>query len=396
MSATSVNLTWESGSSATGFNLQRATSSNFSSGLVTLPPVGPNAKNYLDTSINAGTTYYYRFISANSPSSSLVSNTATALPKPTDTEIKKAFDAIANITVTYDPDNGIDNTAKVLALAELLYRSFYGSTIEEPQNGFTAAIYFLTSKDMTARFGAANGNTKMDNSTSIGIYLPSGASGLAVFGYLAHESGHSLSYRQWGCGLGEGCHVSGEPINSSEQSVVWHSAEESTAHINTVVFFKKLEELGTNYAPHLGNINTNINYIRSYLVGRIFDIPHKASYFDNNGQLLFNNTSIYTIGYSVEYYMTAVDPDFANLKAKVPNGPLSSADYVKLMNKLVNLPVQDLSKYLRSIIDSNKYDSVSAWYPDVLTSPTRLDGSVSTSVSDIALQTFFGQLYFAP
>ncbi|WDZ84392.1 hypothetical protein [Micromonospora cathayae] len=76
-----VTLTWVNHSYATGVTLQRATNAAFTTGLVTLNL--PVSSSYTDTTVVAGTTYYYRvrttYLGAVSPWSN-VASVSTAVP----------------------------------------------------------------------------------------------------------------------------------------------------------------------------------------------------------------------------------------------------------------------------------------------------------------------------
>ncbi|MFH1383105.1 MAG: cytochrome c3 family protein [Chloroflexota bacterium] len=77
ISATQVNLTWtDNANNESGFLIQRATDNTFSTNLVTLT-VGANIRSYNDTSVIAGTTYYFRVFATGSAGNSAASNIAS-------------------------------------------------------------------------------------------------------------------------------------------------------------------------------------------------------------------------------------------------------------------------------------------------------------------------------
>jgi mono/diheme cytochrome c family protein len=78
-SSTQVNLTWtDNSNNETGFKVQRATDSGFTTGLTTLT-VGANLTSYSNTGLTASTTYYYRVLATNTAGDSTASNTATIM-----------------------------------------------------------------------------------------------------------------------------------------------------------------------------------------------------------------------------------------------------------------------------------------------------------------------------
>jgi mono/diheme cytochrome c family protein len=77
-SSTQINLTWtDNSTNETGFRIQLATNSSFSSGLTTVN-VGAGVTSYSATGLTASTTYYFRVYATNSAGTSSASNTASA------------------------------------------------------------------------------------------------------------------------------------------------------------------------------------------------------------------------------------------------------------------------------------------------------------------------------
>jgi predicted phage tail protein len=77
-----IDLTWADSSSAeAGFVIERSTTSNFTSNLVTYT-VGVNATSYRDTALQSNTTYYYRVFAVDSTGKkSAPSNVASVTTK---------------------------------------------------------------------------------------------------------------------------------------------------------------------------------------------------------------------------------------------------------------------------------------------------------------------------
>ena len=89
-----VNLTWADNSiSETGFTLQRATNSGFTTGLANFT-VGPNVVKYNDTSAVSGTTYYYR-VQANNVVGDTTVYPAPAVGFPQKTALSKWSNSLA-------------------------------------------------------------------------------------------------------------------------------------------------------------------------------------------------------------------------------------------------------------------------------------------------------------
>ena len=64
-SSSQINLSWTDNSSdETGFQIDQATSSDFTQGLTTVT-VGANVTTYIATGLASGTTYYYRVRATN-------------------------------------------------------------------------------------------------------------------------------------------------------------------------------------------------------------------------------------------------------------------------------------------------------------------------------------------
>lgn len=110
-SATTVNLAWtDNSSNETGFKVERATNSTFTTGLASLTTTAANAASYTDTSAVAGTTYFYRVRSTNTQGDSANSNTATvttpsAPSAPTGLSATATSQTSVNLTWTDNSNN---------------------------------------------------------------------------------------------------------------------------------------------------------------------------------------------------------------------------------------------------------------------------------------------------
>jgi predicted phage tail protein len=81
VSSSQINLTWaDNSSNETGFKVDRATNSAFTSGLVTTT-VGANVKSLQATGLSRNTTYYFRVRAYNAVGDSANSNTASVKTK---------------------------------------------------------------------------------------------------------------------------------------------------------------------------------------------------------------------------------------------------------------------------------------------------------------------------
>ena len=82
-STSQINLSWTDNSrNETGFKVDQATSSDFSTGLTTVP-LGANVTTYSATGLSVGTTYYYRVRSTNANGDSANTSTASATTQGT-------------------------------------------------------------------------------------------------------------------------------------------------------------------------------------------------------------------------------------------------------------------------------------------------------------------------
>src|SRR5690606_33284731 len=78
VSSSQINLSWtDNANDETGFAIDRATNSTFTTGLVT-STVGANATSYNATGLSANTTYYFRVRATNAAGASANSSTANA------------------------------------------------------------------------------------------------------------------------------------------------------------------------------------------------------------------------------------------------------------------------------------------------------------------------------
>lgn len=100
-SSTQINLSWASVVNATGYVLQRATNSGFTTGLFTLVN-NLNVTSYNDTGLNPSTTYYYRVLAKASGyiDSNYATTNATTSAASYDTDAQALFDAVEGASGT--------------------------------------------------------------------------------------------------------------------------------------------------------------------------------------------------------------------------------------------------------------------------------------------------------
>ncbi len=113
VSTSRIDLNWTDNSSTeTGFEIDRATSSSFSSDLTTFT-VEANVTTYQSTDLTDGTTYYYRVRATNNGNDSTNSNTASAtagvLPPAAPTGLVATTISAAQINLTWT-DNSTNET----------------------------------------------------------------------------------------------------------------------------------------------------------------------------------------------------------------------------------------------------------------------------------------------
>ena len=78
-SATRINLTWvDTATNETGYRVERATNSTFTTGFTSFVVTGTSVVSYADSTVSASTPYYYRVFATNAAGDSLASNTTTA------------------------------------------------------------------------------------------------------------------------------------------------------------------------------------------------------------------------------------------------------------------------------------------------------------------------------
>jgi regulation of enolase protein 1 (concanavalin A-like superfamily) len=94
---TRVSLTWtDNSSNETGFKVERASDSGFTTGLTLLTTTAANATTYDDNTVSGSTTYYYRVRATNASGDSANSNSATlTTPAPQSTLAEDTFNGAA-------------------------------------------------------------------------------------------------------------------------------------------------------------------------------------------------------------------------------------------------------------------------------------------------------------
>jgi mono/diheme cytochrome c family protein len=81
-SSTQVNLAWvDNSNNETGFKVERASNSNFTTGLMTFS-IAAGLRAYSDTGLTASTTYYYRVLATNAAGDSSPSNSVSVTTAP--------------------------------------------------------------------------------------------------------------------------------------------------------------------------------------------------------------------------------------------------------------------------------------------------------------------------
>jgi FtsP/CotA-like multicopper oxidase with cupredoxin domain len=102
-SGTQVVLSWvDNANNESGVQIQRATNNLFTAGVVTVYRYIPNLTTYTDTTVSAGTTYFYRVRSLNSLTfSASYSNTATVTPQIPPLAITTAALPNGSVNVAY-------------------------------------------------------------------------------------------------------------------------------------------------------------------------------------------------------------------------------------------------------------------------------------------------------
>ena len=140
-SATRINLAWtDNSNNETGFHIQRATDSGFTSGLATFT-VGANVTTYADTSVVASTIYYYRVTAYNSAGdSSATSATATTPAAPPAIDAAQIY---ANNCAVCHGASRQGNVGPALTPTSLASRTitWITSFISGHRSGFTTAEY---------------------------------------------------------------------------------------------------------------------------------------------------------------------------------------------------------------------------------------------------------------
>ncbi len=163
-SATSIDVSWNGSTGATGYTLQRSTDgTTFTTVTTTTAPT----TTYVDTGLTPGTAYYYRVIPTNAAGAGAATTTATttttlpAAPVATATDVSSNGAATADVDVTW--------TAVAGATGYTVARSADGVTYATVGTTTTATtltdtgLAFATGYDYTVTATGAGGNSAASN-----------------------------------------------------------------------------------------------------------------------------------------------------------------------------------------------------------------------------------------
>ena len=309
------------------------------------------------------------------------------MPPPTNADIKQSIDALANIPVVYDPDQGINKTSSVVQSANLLNRALYGKTLADEN----IDVHMLSEKEWLQKTGVtrhqrlrgAIGFTDWDTPSGgaeqgarIGLYIRASGDSLTVLRSLAHEAGKAKVAAIWG--------FQRLPDNNEEaQEVIkWYlPGLESAGYMNDTAFLRRMEEAGFDKSRY-GKTEENMARIGVVLLDRIFITFDQSTHFNAEGKLIADNDGTgLLLGNWTRYFIVANDKTFGDARREFENaGRVNSQHYVRMLGMLAGMDIKDLSAYLRSVITAENFTPVTNWYIVMLTRPLRLDGTQSFSV----------------
>lgn len=157
-----VNLTWNAVTGATGYNVERSTTSG---GIYTSIATNVTSPNYIDTSVSNGTTYYYVVTAVNANGESAYSNEVSATPQaplpssPTNLvaiagtgQVSLTWDAVTNAT-SYDVKRSTTSGGIYTTISTGLTSPNYNDTTVT--NG-TAYYYVVTAVNASRESGNSN------------------------------------------------------------------------------------------------------------------------------------------------------------------------------------------------------------------------------------------------
>jgi len=314
--------------------------------------------------------------------------TATPAPSPTNADIKRAIDALADTPVVYDPDLGIDKTSQVLQSANLLNTALYGKTLAEEN----VVVHLLSEKQWlqkTAEGGKyerlrdAIGITDWDTPSGdaekgarIGLYIRASRDGLTVLRSLAHEAGKAKLASIWGS------QQLPADRREAEEAIKWYlPGLETAGYINDSAFLRRMEEAGFDRARY-ANTDLNKARIQFALVNAIFLLSDQSKFFAADGKLAADKDYTgYVIGNWARYFILANDKSFSDARSEFEtSGRISSRYYVRMLAMFARMDIRDVSTYMQSMITNQNFSAVTNWYMVVLASPLRLDGTQSFSL----------------
>lgn len=170
-SSSQINLAWtDNSTNETGFAIDRATSSTFSSGLAT-STVGAGVTSFQATGLAASTTYYFRVRATNSAGSSANSNTASAATQAgsTATTIQAEAGTVGGGTVIESTNGGFNGTGYANFPASGGYLQF--SNV----NGSTAGSHTIAIRFALGATSSRTGSLVVNGVTQSITFAPTGA-----------------------------------------------------------------------------------------------------------------------------------------------------------------------------------------------------------------------------
>jgi|GEM_PF-6432797 len=314
--------------------------------------------------------------------------TATPTPPPSNADIKRAIDALADASVVYDPDQGLDKTSSVLQSADLLNRALYGKTLAEEN----IVVHLLSEKQWLQktteggkfeRLRDAIGITDWDTPSAnaekgarMSLYIRASRDGLTVLRSLAHESGKARMAAAWGA------QQLPADKQEAEEAIKWYlPGLETAGYINDSAFLRRMEEAGFDRAKY-ANTDLNKARIQFALANVIFLLSDQDKFFAADGKLAADNDYTgYVIGNWARYFIVANDKAFSDARSEFEtSGRIRSRYYVGMLAMFTKMDIKDLSVYMRSMITGQNFTTVTNWYMVILASPSRLDGTESFSI----------------
>lgn len=309
------------------------------------------------------------------------------MPPPTNADIKQSIDALANIPVVYDPDQGIDKTSSVVQSANLLNRALYGKTLAEENIDVhmlgekewlqkTAEAKYQRLRDAIGITEWATPSGDAEKGAKIGLSIRASRDGLTVLRSLAHEAGKAKLASIWGL------QQLPENKQEAEEAIKWYlPGLESAGYMNDTAFLRRMEEAGFDRARY-ANTDLNKARIQFALVNIIFLLSDQSKFFAADGKLAADNDYTgYVIGNWAKYFIVANDKTFGDARREFEtSGRISSRYYTGMLTMFAKMDIKDVSTYMQSMITDQNFTGVTNWYMVILAGPLRLDGTESFSI----------------